>query len=361
MAPRRRKKIRTNVFTRPIRPPGLTVVSVPLDDLRSADYNPRIWDETQLEKLMESIRLHGFIDPVIANGSRKRRNVVIGGHMRLEAARRLGMTEVPVVFVDIPSLEREKDLNLRLNRSTGQWDFEKLKEFDVEMLLDVGFDATELSEIWDGALETEDDHFDVDKELEKIKKPKVKSGELYALGDHRLLCGDAQQFEHVEKLVGKRKIDMIYCYPPYNIDLSYDRGISNKQRYGGKTNDNKPECLYRDFLATTLCNALFVAKPDVHFFCWCDQKYIGLLQGLYPRLGVDFRRVCLWIKNNQNMTPQVAFNKCYEPCVYGVRGKPYLSPTIQNLNEVINKEVGNGNRLIDDVLDMLDLWLCKRL
>jgi DNA modification methylase len=154
---------------------------------------------------------------------------------------------------------------------------------------------------------------------------------------------------------------MVYCDPPYNIDLSYDKGISNKMRYGGKTKDYKTEEEYRQFLLATLGNALCISKPDVHVFCWCDQKFIGLLQSLYPTLGVDFRRVCLWIKKNQNMTPQVAFNKCYEPCVYGVRGKPYLSPSIQNLNEVANKEVGNGNRLIDDIQDMIDLWMCKRL
>ncbi|MCG7852608.1 MAG: site-specific DNA-methyltransferase, partial [Methanosarcinaceae archaeon] len=70
---------------------------------------------------------------------------------------------------------------------------------------------------------------------------------------------------------------------------------------------------------------------------------------------------CLWIKNNQNPTPGVAFNKCYEPCIYGTRAKPYLSEGIKNLNELMNKELGTGNRLIDDILDQLDIWLVKRL
>lgn len=342
-------------------PPDLKIVWVDIDAPRPALYNPRAHNAVQEEQLTESIDNFGAVEPLVLNGAKNRFNIVIGGHFRLQIFRKLGYKTVPVVYVNIPSIQREKELNLRLNKNTGDWDWEALKEFDTDFLQDVGFDAGELAHFWDGALETEDDGFNVEQELEKIRKPKSKSGDRYRLGPNILLCGDATKLEDVKRLVGKTQIDMVYCDPPYNIDLSYDRGISNNQRYGGSTKDNKPECEYRDFLASALCNALFVAKPDVHFFCWCDQKFIGLLQGLYPKLGVDFRRVCLWIKNNQNMTPQVAFNKCYEPCVYGVRGKPYLSPSIQNLNEVANKEVGNGNRLIDDILDMLDLWVCKRL
>ncbi len=342
-------------------PADLHIVMVPIDKLIPALYNPRIHNEAQEARLTESIHDFGAVEPLVVNGAKNRLNIVIGGHFRLKVFRKLGYKTVPVVYVNIPSIKREKELNLRLNKNTGDWDWEALKEFDTDFLKDVGFDAGELAQFWDGALETEDDGFDVEKELEKIGKPKTKCGDRYQLGSHILLCEDATNPENVKRLVGKTRIDMVYCDPPYNISLDYSRGISNKMQYGGKTKDNKTEDEYRAFLASALGNALTVAKPDAHVFCWCDQKFISLLQGLYPTLGIDFRRVCLWIKNNQNMTPQVAFNKCYEPCVYGVRGKPYLSPSIQNLNEVANKEVGNGNRLIDDIQDMIDLWMCKRL
>lgn len=361
MATRRETKKRTEKHTRTQAPPDLQILWVPPGVLKDAAYNPRTHSEEQEAQLMESIKRFSVVEPIVVNGAPGRKNIVIGGHFRLQVLKKLGYATVPVVYVHIPSLEREKELNLRLNKNTGEWDWEALKEFNTDFLTDVGFDAGELAHFWDGALETEDDHFDVEKELEKIKKPKAKRGDRYQLGPHVLLCGDATNPADVQRLLGKVRADMVYCDPPYNIDLSYDRGISNSQRYGGKTKDNKTEEEYRTFLATALGNALNVSKPDAHVFCWCDQKFIGLLQGLYPSLSVEFRRVCLWIKNNQNMTPQVAFNKCFEPCIYGVRGKPYLSPGIQNLNEVINKDVGNGNRLIDDILDMIDLWMCKRL
>jgi len=355
------RRTHPRIATQNKHPPDIKIVWVDIKLPREALYNPRAHSEAQETQLTASIDTFGAVEPLVLNGARNRLNVVIGGHFRLKVFRKLGYKTVPVVYVNIPSIEREKELNLRLNKNTGDWDWEALKEFDTDFLKDVGFDAGELAQFWDGALETEDDGFDVEKELEKIGKPKTKRGDRYQLGSHILLCDDATNAKDVQRLVGKTKIEMIYCDPPYNIDLSYDKGISNKMRYGGKTKDNKTEQEYREFLSTTLGNALAVAKTDTHVFCWCDQKFIGLLQSLYPTLGVDFRRVCLWIKNNQNMTPQVAFNKCYEPCVYGVRGKPYLSPSIQNLNEVANKEVGNGNRLIDDIQDHLDLWLCKRL
>lgn len=268
--------------------PRITLSNI--SDLSPADYNPRTWDDAALEGLCDSIRKFGFVDPVIANGTKSRRGIVIGGHMRLAAAKHLGHKTVPVVYVDIPDLEREKELNLRLNRNTGEWDLEKLKAFEMELLLDVGFGDTDLAHIWDYALETEDDQFDEDAELEKIKTPKTKPGDLYQLGPHRLLCGDAMDEDAVKQLVGKNKIDMIYTDVPYNIHLDYNKGISNAKQYGGKTNDAKTDAEYETFLSTLIQNAIGVAAPDAHYFFWCDQKYVGLLQKLYSDLGIGYRR-----------------------------------------------------------------------
>ena len=109
-------------------------------------------------------------------------------------------------------------------------------------------------------------------------------------------------------------------------------------------------------------NALSVAKPDCHAYYWCDQKYIGMVQDLFSELGFNNKRVCLWIKGAANPTRGVAYNKCYEPCVYATRNKPYLSPVALNFAEVLNKELGpSGNKLLDDVMDLMDVWLAKRI
>lgn len=339
----------------------IKVVYVPTGSLKPAEYNPRKGDVTATEKLKDSIKRYGLVDPIIVNSAPNRTGVIIGGHFRWRVAKELGIEKVPVVFLKIPSIEREKELNLRLNRNTGEWDWELLRGFDIDLLLDIGFDDVDLSHVWDDSLETEDDNFDVDTELAKIKKPAVKVGEIYQLGLHHLICGDSTKLEVVQKLVGKVGVDMIYSDPPYNIALDYSKGISTGGKYGGKTNDKKSAKDYDAFLMTTMTNGLSVAKPDAHIFYWCDENYIGLVQNLYQAIGIANKRVCLWVKNNFNMTPQIAFNKAYEPCVYGTRGKPYLAPKIQNLNELMNKEIGNGNRVADDIMDLFNIWLAKRI
>jgi DNA modification methylase len=339
---------------------NIEIVQVRVGDLNPSIYNPRKWDRGQFEQLKESLTRFQMIDPLIVNGAEKRKNTLIGGHMRLAVAKELGYTEVPVVYVNIPDVKLEIELNLRLNRNSGSWDTELLKAFDLDLLLDVGFDDADLAPIWD-QMETEDDDFDTEKKLAETKVVTVKPGDLYRLGKHFLLCADSTDLAQVQRLMGGKKAGMVYLDPPYNISLDYSNGISTKGKYGGMETDRKTVAAYREFLKTVIGNALAVSEADAHCFSWCDESYIGMVQGIYEELGLANRRVCLWIKNNLNMTPNVAFNKLYEPCVYATRGKPYLSEKVQNLTEILNKEVDTGNRAIDDILDIISIWLVKRL
>jgi hypothetical protein len=344
-----------------LQPPRLQIVWVAIDDLHPAEYNPRTHDDSQKEHLKESIRRFGPVDPIIVNKAADRKNIIIGGHFRWLVFKELDLKEVPVVYLDIPDLEKEKELNLRLNRNTGEWDFEKLKSFDIDLFLDIGFNDAGLSNMWDDALGTEDDEFDEEEELKKIVETKTKPGDMYALGQHVLICGDATDAAVVERLTGGKKMDMVYTDPPYNISLDYDRGVGQGKSYGGKTDDSKTPEAYRQFLLSLLGNAVSFSKPDCHVFCWNDEKHIGLVQSVFTELGLENRRTCLWVKGSANVTPQVAFNKCYEACMYATRGRPYLSPSCQNLSELLNREIGSGNRAIDDILDILNIWLEKRL
>ncbi len=342
------------------------IVYVPIDTLRASEYNPRKHTEKQMQNLMESIRQYGLVDPIIVNSIPERKNVVIWWHFRLECAKALAIKEVPVLYLSL-SLDREKELNLRLNQNTWEWDFEILKDFDVGLLLDIWFDNTELSSMWDAMLGVEEDDFQVEKELAEIWEPQSKFGDIYALGNHRIMCGDSTNPETVAELINSLpeaswNILMLYYDPPYNIWLDYSKWLSNAKQYGAKkTNDTKTKEAYREFLTMALTNGLMHAHPNTHIFCWCDPNTIGLLQNIYTSLNLNPRRVCLWIKNNMNATPQIAFNRSYEPCVYGTRGKPYLSPDLRNLTEVLDKEVWVGNRVLEDVIDLFDLWLAKRL
>jgi DNA modification methylase len=355
--------VHTSGMIKKVSSSAIHIVSVSTHDLKASTYNPRKWSETAIKQLTESIERFGLVDPILVNGAEERKNIVIGGHFRLKIAKDLGYTEVPVVYINIPEEEKERELNLRLNRNTGDWDFEMLKDFDMDLLSDIGFNDEDLSMIWDDESEVEGDNFDTQKALEEAKKdPQTKEGELFQLGNHRLICGDSTDTMVIAKLLEKTKINTIYTDPPFNISLDYEKGLGGTKKYASaKVDDQKSYQDYQVFLEQTLRNGLKHCEKNAHIFYYCDQTYIGLLQSLYQKNGVKNKRVCLWIKNNQNATPQVAFNKCYEPCVYGTIGKPYLSPKSLNFTEILNPEIGTGNQTIEDIEDLLDIWLVKRL
>jgi len=326
-------------------------------DLIPADYNPRRLTDIQKEQLKKSLEKFNLADPLILNTD----NTLIGGHQRLKILIDLGIEEIDVRMPDRAlTKEEEKELNLRLNKNIGEWDIDMLLKFDQNMLMDVGFDNNELGDYWDSLLSIEDDNFNVQKELAEIKEIKTQKGDFYKLGNHYLICGDSTDPEIVKKLIGENKMQMIYCDPPYNIGLDYNKGIGTNNKYGGKTDDKKSQKEYREFLDKTIKNAKTTIAENCHIFYYCDENYIWLLQNLFQENGIKLKRVCLWIKNNQNPTPQIAFNKVYEPCIYGIIGAPYLNDKYKNLNEIINKEVGSGNQTIDDILDMINIWLVKR-
>ncbi len=331
-----------------------------INDLIPYEKNPRTISPKQLADLTKSLKKFNLVEiPAIDID-----NTVLAGHQRLKVLQVIGRgnEEIDVRVPNRKLTEKEAEQYLiSSNALGGDWDFEKLKSFDLDLLLDIGFDQIDLSHLWEDNLTVEQDAFDVEEELAKIKTPKTKLGDLIRLGSHRLLCGDSTMSENLKRLLGTDEAAMIYSDPVYNISIDYNKGLGGKKSYGGTVNDNKSESAYRELIQKSLENSLAVAKKDVHVFYWCDQTYIWLIQDLYRELGVANKRVCLWIKNGHNPTPGVAFNKCYEPCVYGVQGAPYIAPNIQNLNEVMNKELTTGNSLLEETSDELDLWLVKRL
>jgi site-specific DNA-methyltransferase (adenine-specific) len=329
-------------------------------DLVPHTKNPRSLSEKQQKDLEASISKFNYVELVAVNSD----NTVLAGHARLKVLIALGRAE-EAIDVRVPSRtlspkECEEYL-LRSNKNTGSWDYELLQAFDTSFLLNIGFDDTDLSNIWDDVLELEDDDFNEEKELEKAKKTSIKVGDRFTLGDHSLICGDSTDEVVVKTLVGEVRIDTIYSDSPYNINLSYDKGVGNKQSYGGDVDDNKSDAEFRAFTVKTLANGLSVIKKDAHVFWWCDQRYVGMIQSVYQELGIKYKRTCLWIKNGFSPTPQVAFNKCYEPCIYGTICKPYLSDKQRKLHEILNTDVGTGNATVDDISDMIDIWLAKRL
>jgi len=339
--------------------PKLQIIDVDINILKESGYNPREISDGEYTNLVKSIKIHSIVQPLIANSNPERANILVAGHQRLRASREAGLKTVPVIYLEL-TLEQEKSLSLRLNRISGKFVDELLRaNFDIELLLETGFDDSDLGSIWNEQLEIEDDNFDEERAIKKAQTTDIKLGDQFQLGEHKLICADSTDPEAIKKLAGDLKVDMLYVDPVYNIDLDYNKGIGQKAEYGGNTNDKKPDHEYRQMLSYFIKNSLDVMKDDAHIFMYCDQNYVGMVQSLMTEHDLTNRRVCLWIKNSFNVTPQVAFNKGYEPCVYATLGKPYLSET-HNLSEILNRGISTGNRATDDIIDLFDIWLAKR-
>jgi DNA modification methylase len=330
-------------------------------DLVPYKNNPRKLSATQLEGLKRSLKKFNIAELPCINTD----GTLVAGNQRILALSLLGRDEEEIE-VRVPNrtlTDTEfRDYLLTSNRSGASWDFEKLAaEFNLDELLTAGFDSFDLSNIFDDNLEVEDDEIDIEKEIKKAQTTDIKPGDIFSFGKHTLICADSTDPETVRKLTGKNKIDLINIDYPYNIGIDYSGGLSGKQNYGGTTNDKKSDVEYEEFLSSILANAMSVTKKDVHVFTWLDEKYIGMMQSVFKTTGVGFKRLCLWAKNSHNPTPQIAFNRAVELCMYGVKGKPFLSDKIKNLTEFQNKEIASGNRLIDDIMDIFNIWLVKRL
>lgn len=340
----------------------LQVVEVNVNDLLPFPNNPRTWSRTDEEQLTESIKQFGTVVPLLVNSAQNRKNIVIGGNFRLEMYKKLKIEKAPVTYICIEDETKERELNLRLNRNQGTWDWDLLKEFNIDELINVGFDEVDLGKFWDNELGVEDDHFDLEEALEEVRKnPIAQLGDHFQLGNHKVICDDCLDPLTVQSIAHKIQVSYINCDPPYNIGLNYSTGIGNASSYGGQEKDKRTDADYAQFLKTSIQNALLVASPDAHIFYWCDETKVGLLQGLYKELNVNNKRLCIWVKNNQNVTPAIAFNKVIECCVYGTRGKPYINTAIRNLNEIQNKEITTGNRSADDLYDLFNIWFVDRL
>lgn len=217
--------------------PSLIVEEVALERLRPDPANPRRISADELDALERSLRQFGFVSPVLA---RREDRTVIGGHQRLVAARRLGLTTVPVIWLDV-SVEQARLLGLALNKISGSWDDALLARLladlqatpDLDLSLS-GFGEDEITDLL-RSLEVRErrerpEAFDLDEALEEARRaPRTKPGDLWALGDHRLLCGDATNADDVARLLAGAAPTLLTTDPPYGVSLdgSWRDGVYN--------------------------------------------------------------------------------------------------------------------------------------
>lgn len=320
--------------------------------------NPRDITNAGFEKLKDRIRQRGFHSSIVVDID----NTILSGNMRWRALNALGIKKVNILRPNrkLTSEERKK-IALESNLNDGEWNMEALKSFNLELLTDVGFDQMKLVEFWDKDAKVANEPFDLEKEIKIAQKTDIKRGNMYQLGRHKLICADATDPNTVIKLMNGVKVDLINQDPPFNIGLSYDKGVGGKKsnkNYGGGTNDNMSDEGYKDFIRKMIRNALSVSKKDCHVAYWADERFVWVFQTLYKELGIASKRLLIWVKNNASPTPRTAFNKATEYIIYGTVGSPYLSSNVQNANEIINFDTTTGNDLLDELSNII---LQKRL
>ena len=216
-------------------------------ELIAAEYNPRTLSADQHETISDSLKRFGFVDPIIVNKHPDRMDIIIGGHQRTKVAKTLGIKEVPTVELSL-DLAREKELNIRLNKNTGDFDMEALEEyFDVSDLIEWGFDEGELEWLADEEEpEVEEDDF----YEEPPEEPQTELGRIYQLGEHRLMCGDSTSAEDVARLMDGEKADLGHTDPPYGIGYGGSMSLGQKKhgwtQYEGGWDEERPDPKWLD-------------------------------------------------------------------------------------------------------------------
>jgi DNA modification methylase len=327
----------------------MRIEKILINKLKPATYNPRQITKKQYNDLKDSLDKFSLVEPIVVNKDM----TIIGGHQRYkiwkENAEQSNVDDItiPCVVLDL-NKEQERELNIRLNKSGGEWDMDILaNEFDIEELKEWGFKDIEFGFNIDKITEgnTEDDH------IPEVKESRVKLGDVWELGNHRLMCGDSTKESDVEKLMNKQKADMVFTDPPYGIKHS-GKGIKGKTKennFGEILNDNDVSVAINSF---QLINNMFYGSTLIF---WGANYYSNILPNGYGWL--------IWDKQKEGDTfsgGEIAFvNKGVKVNIFrhqwhgmikaSERGQKRIHPTQKPiaLAEYCFKEYGNPKIVLD--------------
>ena len=285
--------------------------------LMPAEYNPRKDlkpGDQEYEKLKRSLEEFGYVEPVIWNKATGR---VVGGHQRLKVLMDMGITEVDCVVVDMPE-DKEKALNIALNKISGEWDKDKLAllitdlqgvDFDVSL---TGFEPAEIDDLFKNTVKdgVKDDEFDVEAELQTPTFS--KAGDVWTLGRHRLVCGDSTKPEIFELLMQDKKANLVITDPPYNVNYE---GSAGKIK-----NDNMQDAAFYDFLLTAFQNTEEVMADDASIYVFhADTEGLNFRKA-FADAGFYLSGCCIW-KKQSLVLGRSPYQWQHEPVLFGWKKK----------------------------------------
>lgn len=310
----------------------MQIIDKNIDELMPYEKNPRK-NDAAVDKVAASIQEFGFKVPIVVDKD----NVIAAGHTRLKAAKKLGLETVPCIIADDLTEEQINAFRLADNKTAelAGWDFDLLaeelqgiEEIDMEQF---GFDDSAVAE---EEIEVQEDDF----EFNPPEEPKAKYGDIYQLGRHRLMCGDATKIKDVEKLMNGLKTDLLITDPPYNVD------------YEGKTkdllkiqNDKMEDTKFRTFLHDAFETADTVMKSGAVFYIWHADREGYNFRGACQDVGWKVRQCLIWNKNSMVMGRQ-DYHWKHEPCLYGWKdGAGHLWASDRKQTTILNFDRPNRN------------------
>ncbi len=287
----------------------MDIKQVKIEELKPYSKNAKKHNKKQIDGVAKSIERFGFVQPIVID----KNNEVIIGHCRLDASKQLKMTEVPCVVADSLTDEEVQALRLADNKlNESDWDMDlvidELKGLSTEMLDLTGFDRDLIIEPDD----RDDEVPDVPKE------PKSKLGEIYQLGNHRIMCGDSTKLEDVEKLMDGVKADLVVTDPPYNTGMDGE-GKKEKAWLSHMFNDNIEN--WGQFIKDFLANYIVSTKGECAFYVFIDWRKVNDIRSEMETV-MDVKNVIVWDKKVHGLGSD--YKSTYELCIVGKKGNPEI-------------------------------------
>ena len=293
----------------------MDIQKIPVKKIKHAKYNPRKNlkpGDNEYEKLKRSIKEFGYVEPVIWN---QRTGNIVGGHQRFKVLTQLGEKEVDCVVVDMDD-EKEKALNVALNKVSGDWDMPLLTDllkdlddsgFDLSL---TGFDLAEINELF-GEPDAQEDDFDPDQALDEITTPMTQTGDVWLLGKHRLICGDSTLKDDMDTLIDGQLADLILTDPPYNVD--YQGGTKEKLKI---QNDKLGDAAFLEFLTAAFERMFEQSKKGAPIYVFHADSEGYNFRTAFKEAGYVLRQCLVWVKNSLVMGRQ-DYQWQHEPVIYG--------------------------------------------
>jgi DNA modification methylase len=281
----------------------MNIVKVKISEIKLNESNPRFIKDDKFKKLVKSIKdLPQMLDirPIVVNKDM----MVLGGNMRLKACVEAGLVEVPIIIADNLTKEQEKEFLIKDNVSGGEWDWDMIaNEWNEVELIEWGLD---IPLDFQTELEAEEDDFDVPADGIETD---IVLGDLFEIGEHRLLCGDSTDSDQVAKLMNGQKADMCHTDPPYNIN--YEGGSKKREKIANDKLDDFPQFLYDVY--TTISTAL---KKGGAIYVWHASTETHNFIQQFLNAGFLFKSYIVWNKNNSTFG-RSDYHWKHEPCIYG--------------------------------------------